>query len=177
MYAAHLAAGLAVKGCVPRAPTGALLTAVFLPDLCWVVLARTGVEPEYPPHGFFDDWSHSLLMIVVWSTLFALFFWKRHRVIVAAVWVAGLSHFVLDFLIHPSRLALYPHARIHLGWDLWQWGQQKSRIGPNQYWWVEAAVLTVLLAVYAASWRRSAIPPRIVAASCLLVVGLHLLSA
>jgi hypothetical protein len=24
MYAAHLAAGLAVKGCVPRAPTGAL---------------------------------------------------------------------------------------------------------------------------------------------------------
>jgi hypothetical protein len=90
-----------------------------------------------------------------------------------------LSQFVLDFLIHPSRLALYPHTRIDLGWDLWQRGQQKSRIGPNQCWWVEAAVLIMLLAVYAASWRRWAIRPRIriVAASCLPAVGLHLLSA
>jgi hypothetical protein len=176
MYAAHFAAGLAVKGRVPQAPASALMTAVFLPDLLWVALARAGVEPEYPPRGFFDDWSHSVLMIVVWSTLFALFFWKRDRMIAAAIWVAGLSHLVLDFLIHPARLALYPHARLHVGWDLWQWGQQKSRLGPNHYWWVEAAFLAALLAVYAASWRRSATPPKIVAASCLLVAGLHLLS-
>lgn len=176
MYAAHFAAGLAVKGRVPQAPTSALMTAVFLPDLIWVALARTGVEPEYPPRGFFDDWSHSVLMIVICSTLFALLFWKRDRMIAAAVWVAGLSHLVLDFLIHPARLALYPHARLHLGWDLWQWGQKKSQLGPNHYWWVEAMFLVVLLAVYAASWRRSQVSPKIIGASCLLVVGLHLLS-
>jgi len=177
MYAAHFAAGLAIKGRVPQAPTSALMMGVFLPDLLWVVLARAGIEPEYPPRGFFDDWSHSVLMIVVWSTLFAFFFWKRDHVIAAAVWVAGLSHFVLDFLIHPSRLALYPHSPIHVGWMLWQWGQQKSRFGPNHYWWVETACLILLLTVYGTSRRRSAIPPEIVMASCLLVAGLHLLSA
>jgi hypothetical protein len=177
MYAAHFAAGLAVKGRVPQAPTAALMTAVFLPDLIWVALARAGIEPEYPPRGFFDDWSHSFLTITVWSTLFALFFWKRDRRIALAVWIAGLSHLILDFLIHPARLALYPHSSIHMGWNLWQWGQRPSHFGPSHYWWVEAAFLVVLLAIYAASWRRSAIPPKIVAASCLLVAGLHLLSA
>ncbi|HTV16016.1 MAG TPA: hypothetical protein VME68_14945, partial [Acidobacteriaceae bacterium] len=87
MFAAHFAAGLAVKGRVPRAPASALLTAVFLPDLLWVALARAGVEPEYPPRGFFDDWSHSVVMIVVWSSLFAVFFLRRDRVVAAAVWV------------------------------------------------------------------------------------------
>jgi hypothetical protein len=176
MYAAHFAAGLAVKGRVPKAPTSALMTAVFLPDLIWVALARSGVEPEYPPRGFFDDWSHSALTVVVWSTLFALC-WKRDRVIALAVWSAGLSHLMLDFLIHPSRLALYPHARLHVGWDLWQWGQQKSGPGPNHYWWIEAAFLVALLGVYAGSRRHSAIPPKTIAAACLLVGGLHLLSA
>jgi hypothetical protein len=177
VYAAHFAAGLAVKGRVPQAPIAALMTAVFLPDLIWVALARASVEPEYPPRGFFDDWSHSVLMIVVWSSLFALLFWKHDRAIAVAVWVAGLSHLILDFLIHPARLALYPHAHLHVGWDLWQWGQQKSRLGPNHYWWVEAAFLVVLLAVYGASWRRSGIRPKTLAAACLLVTGLHLLSA
>ena len=175
MYAAHFAAGLAVKGRVSRAPLWALFTACFLPDFLWVVLARAGAEPEYPPRGFFDDWSHSVLMIVVWSTLFALAFWRRDRMAGAAVWIAGMSHLVLDFLVHPVRLSLYPHASMHVGWDLWQWGQQKSRLGPNHYWWLEAAFTVFLLAIYTASARRARLPLRIVAASCLLVCGVHLL--
>lgn len=176
MYAAHFAAGLAVKGRAPRAPLWALLTAAFLPDLIWAVLARAGVEPEYPPRGFFDDWSHSLVMIVVWSTLFALLFWKKDRRVALAVWIAGLSHFILDFLIHPARLALYPHSRMHLGWRLWQYGQAKSRLGPNHYWWIEAAFVAGLLTIYGLSWKRMTFPGAIVAASCLLVAGLHLLA-
>jgi hypothetical protein len=176
MYAAHFAASLAVKGRAPRAPLWALVTAAFLPDFVWIVLARAGVEPELPPRGFFDDWSHSLLMIVVTSTLFALLFWKKDRVVAAAVWIAGLSHLILDFLIHPARLALYPHSAIHLGWSLWSYGQEKSSLGPNHYWWIEAAFIVLLLAVYGFSWRRVSPNWRIPAASCLLVAGLHLLS-
>lgn len=176
MYAAHFAAGLAIKGRVPRAPLSALLIAVFVPDFLWIGLARTGFEPEYPPRGFFDDWSHSVLIIVVWSTLFALPFWGRDRIVAVAVWIAGMSHLVLDFLIHPARLALYPHSSIHVGWDLWEYGQQKSRVGPNHYWWVEAAFVVILLSIYVASRRRFEPPGRIVAASCLLVCGLHLLA-
>ena len=176
MYAAHFAAGLAVKGRVPRAPTWALMVAVFLPDFLWIALARAGIEPEYPPRGFFDDWSHSLVMIVLWATLFAWLFWRRDRAVAIAVWIAGLSHLLLDFLIHPARLALYPHSSIHLGWELWSYGQQRSRLGPNHYWWVEAAAIVPLLLVYVYGSRRAPLPARLIAASCLLVAGLHLMS-
>lgn len=152
------------------------MTAVFLPDFLWVALARAGVEPEYPPHGFFDDWSHSLAMVVLWSTLFALMFWRQGRIVAIAIWIAGLSHFVLDFLIHPARLALYPHSSIHLGWSLWQFGQAKSRLGPNHYWWVEAGTVLALLTFYTYYSRRAGLARRLVAASCLVVIGLHLLA-
>jgi hypothetical protein len=176
MYAAHFAAGLAVKGKVPEAPAWALMTAVFLPDFVWIALARTGIEPELPPRGFFDDWSHSLVMIILWATLFALAFRSRGRVVAMAVWIAGLSHLVLDFLIHPARMAVYPHSAVHLGWSLWQWGQEKTRVGPIVYWWVEAAAILPLLVLYVYWSRRGPLQPKLIAASCLLVAGLHMLS-
>jgi hypothetical protein len=177
MYAAHFAAGLAVKGHAPRAPLWALLTAAFLPDLLWIVLARAGVEPELPPRGFFDDWSHSLLMIVVWSSLFALLFLNNGRRAAAAVWVAGLSHLILDFPIHPARMSLYPHSSIRLGLSLWNYGQQKSALGPNHYWWIEAGFIVPLLTIYVWPSRRAANSLRLTVASSILIIGLHLLSA
>lgn len=176
MYAAHFAAGLAVKGRAPQAPAWALMTAIFLPDFIWIALARLGIEPQSGPRGFFDDWSHSLLMVILWAILFASFFWKRGRVVVLALWIAGLSHFVLDFLIHPARLALFPRSTVHLGWDLWVFGQTKSALGPNHYWWVEMAMILPLVCLYVWWSRKAQFPPRLVAASCLLVVGLHLLA-
>ena len=176
MYAAHFAAALAVKARVPRAPLAALLAAAFLPDFLWIAFARAGFEPEYPPRGFFDDWSHSVLMMTVWATLFALLFLRRGRAVALAVWIAGLSHLALDFLIHPARLSLYPHASLHAGWNLWAWGQARSHLGPSHYWWVEAACVAALLALYAGSARRADIAPRVASAACLLVAGLHLLS-
>lgn len=177
MYAAHFAAGLAVKARAPLAPLWALVTAVFLPDFLWIAFARLGIEPEYPPGGFFDDWSHSLLMVLLWSTLFALAFWRKGRLVAIAVWIAGLTHVVLDFLIHPARLALYPHSSIHLGWSLWQYGQQKSRLGPTHYWWIELAFVVPLLGVCLFASKHPRPPLKIISAACLLVLGLHLLSA
>lgn len=176
MYPAHFAAGLAAKGCVKQSPLWALITAAFLPDLLWVVLALAGIEPEYPPRGFFDDWSHSLLSILVLSTFFALPFWYQGREVAAAVWCAGMSHVFLDLPIHPARLALYPHSRIRLGWSMWQFGQQKSSLGPGHYWLVEAAAVVVLLSIYIIGSVRAGFSQRLVAASSLLVAGLHLLS-
>lgn len=174
MYAAHFAAALAIKGRVPQAPVGALVAAAFLPDFFWIALAGFGVEPTRPV--FFDDWSHSLLMIVIWATLFAVLFWRGGKLIALAVWIAGLSHFLLDFLIHPARLALYPHSSIHLGWNLWQYGLTKSWLGATRYWWYELTTLLILLAVYAWFSRRNRLPLNLVAASCITVIGLHLMS-
>jgi hypothetical protein len=58
MYAAHFAAALAFKSFSPKAPTWALLTGAFLPDLFWIAFGLAGIEPSQGP-AFFDDWSHS----------------------------------------------------------------------------------------------------------------------
>jgi len=71
MYAAHFAAGLAIKSSAPKAPTWALLIGAFLPDFAWIALGLAGIEPSQGP-AFFDDWSHSLAMVIWWATQFAL---------------------------------------------------------------------------------------------------------
>jgi hypothetical protein len=66
MYAAHFAAGLAIKSYAPKAPTWALLVGAFLPDFFWVAFGLAGIEPSQGT-AFFDDWSHSLAMVILWA--------------------------------------------------------------------------------------------------------------
>ena len=168
MYAAHFAAGLAIKSYAPKAPTWALLTGAFLPDFFWVAFGLAGIEPSQGP-GFFDDWSHSLAMVVVYATLFALAFWEKGWPIVFPVWLAVFSHFLLDLPIHPKNLALYPYSSIHLGWGLW-------RIGPRNYWWVQLCVLVVLTLVYAQGARKLRFANNLILATCILLLGLHIMT-
>jgi hypothetical protein len=168
VYAAHFAAGLAIKSRLPKAPTWALLAGTFLPDFIWVVLANRGIEPT-EPRLFFDDWSHSLAMTAVWASLFAMMFWKRERQIVLAVWLSVFSHFFLDFPIHPKFLALYPHSSLHLGLAL------SGTIGAIKYWWVQMGVLALLTAIYAQGAHRLRFQTNLIAASCVVLLGLHLL--
>jgi hypothetical protein len=167
MYAAHFAAGLAIKSRRPQVPTWAVLTAVFVPDLIWIVLAGLGVEPADRGH-FFDDWSHSLAMTILWATLFAMLFWRSGRQVAGALWLAVFSHFLLDLPIHPKNLALYPHSMLHLGVGL-------AGTGRIVYWWVQLAVAAALCGIYVQGARRQQVAPNLVAAACLVVASLHLL--
>jgi hypothetical protein len=176
MYTAHFAAALAVKGRAPQAPAWALLAAAFVPDFVWIVLAFRGIEPTQPPNAFFDDWSHSLAMIAVWTSLFALLFWRSGWSVMVAIWIAGFSHFFLDFLIHPARLALYPHSATHLGWQLWAFGQTKTWLGANQYWWIELCAIVVLTAIYFQGARKQRYALNLVLASCVTLAALHLMA-
>jgi hypothetical protein len=173
MYAAHLAAGLAVKGHAPKAPAWTLLTAAFLADGVWIALAAAGIEPAYGV--FFDEWSHSLVSILAEATLFALCFYRWGREVWLPVWIAGASHFLLDWPIHPAPIAAYPHASMHLGWQLWDWGLAKSPMGPSHYWWIQLAVVVVLLAIYVRGAMQGRLRGQLIAASVAIVVGLHLL--
>ncbi len=168
MYAAHFAAALAIKSRVPKAPTWALVTGAFVPDFFWVAFGLAGIEPSQGP-AFFDDWSHSLAMVILWATLFALAFWRKGVTVFWAVWVAVFSHFVLDLPIHPKNLALYPHSRLHLGWNLW-------RIGPRNYWYVQALVVVVLTLVYVQGARKLRFASNLIAASVILLLGLHVMT-
>src|SRR5215831_3204997 len=136
MYAPHFAAALVIRSRVPRAPLWALVTGAFLPDLLWIALARAGIEPAQAA-DFFDDWSHSLFSVVILASLFAAIFYRAGMRAVMALWLAVFSHFVLDFPVHPKRLALYPLSRVHLGWDLLPWGSRAGWLGAINDWWLQ----------------------------------------
>jgi hypothetical protein len=174
VYAPHFVAALAIKSTVPRASLAALLTGAFLPDVLWIVLARIGVEPAQTP-VFFDDWSHSLASVLVLATVFAALFLRAGGVVFVAVWLAVGSHFVLDFPVHPKRLALYPMSNIHLGWDLWAWGTRPGWLSAANYWWLQSVVLLVLLLLYVNEMRRARAPVKTVLAACVVVTGAQLL--
>jgi hypothetical protein len=168
MYAAHFAAGLAIKSRAPKAPTWALLTGAFLPDLIWIGLGLAGVEPSQGA-AFFDDWSHSFASILVWATVYSLLFLRRGMAVAFPVWLAVFSHFLLDLPIHPKDLALYPHSALHLGWGLWN-------IGRTNYWYVQFCVLMVLIWVYARGAAKQKFSGDLIAANCVLLLGLHLMN-
>lgn len=174
MYAPHFAAALAIKSTVPRTSLAALLIGAFLPDVLWIALARSGVEPADAP-VFFDDWSHSLVSVVVLATVFAALFLRAGGVVFVAVWLAVGSHFLLDFPVHPRRLALYPFSRLHVGWDLWAWGARAGWLGIANYWWLQCVILVVLLLVYVRGMRRARAPVTTILASCVVVTGAQLL--
>jgi hypothetical protein len=174
VYAAHFAAGLAIKTRASDAPVWALLVGAFLPDFFWIAFGLAGVEPSQGP-AFFDDWSHALIMVVLWATLFALWFWRRGLSVVLPVWLAVFSHFILDLPIHPKRLALYPRSSIHLGWNLWDFGGTSLWFA-TRYWWVQLAVLLGLTLVYAFGARKILLPRNLICASCLILLGLHLMT-
>jgi len=156
MYVGHFAAGLAIKAREPRAPTWALLVGVGLLDILFGPFVLAGIEhatvtPSISPGFSLDyiDWSHSLVMSLVWSVLFAAAFASYGRRVMMAIGLAVFSHFLLDLPMHPPDLALWPNSSSHLGLGLW-------RTFPNGWWVFELAVIAALWAYY---WRRSIADP------------------
>jgi len=154
MYAGHFAAGLAIKARVPQAPTAALLVGVSLLDLLFGPFVLLGIErihatPGQPPGFSLDyiDWSHSLLMSLIWAALFAALFLKHGRVVVLAIAFAVFSHFLLDLLMHPGDLALWPGSAAHLGFGIWLWQ-------PSGWWWFELGFIALCCAYYLARARQ-----------------------
>jgi len=163
--AAHFAAALAIKSRVPNAPTAALMVGAFIPDFVWIGLATAGIETT-KREIFFDDWSHSFVSVVVLAMVYAFFFHKQGRDVTAAMRIVVFSHFLLDMPVHPKALALYPHSSIHFGFGL-------SAIPSIDYWLIQLAVVVSLLAVYAPSALRLKVPRNAIIASCVLVIGWH----
>jgi len=148
MYAGHFAAGLAIKGRTPQAPTWGLLVGVGFLDILFGPFVLLGIErvsmtPGVTPGFSLDhiDWSHSLLMSLVWSIAYAACFARYGRRVMAAMGLAVFSHFLLDLPMHPGDLALWPGSTVHLGMGLW-------RTLPTAWWFVELAVLGAGLGYY-----------------------------
>jgi hypothetical protein len=122
MLVGHLGAGLAAKAVAPRIGLGTLVAASLLLDIVLWLLVILHIEGATVPGDFADrhalafsfPWSHSLVGAVFWAAA-AAFIWTwsggagRYFAFAPAVIAATvLSHWALDFLVHPAEMPLWP---------------------------------------------------------------------
>jgi hypothetical protein len=132
MLVGHFAVAFAGKRIEPDISLGTLLLASMLPDILWPIFSIAGIEyaAGQPAAGqdipFDVSFSHSLLMVALWATLFAVvYFLLRHyrnkhgyRWASLILFVAVLSHWLLDSISHKHALAPGSHRYFGLGlWD------------------------------------------------------------
>jgi hypothetical protein len=149
MYAGHFAIGMALRARTPKLPALPILIGVAVLDILNGIFIIAGWDrvtpnPRRGPYLFFDlsfiDWDHSLLMAALWSLVWGALFLRDKRLALIAT-LAAFSHFVADWPMHNNDLALYPHAREHLGYGLW------GRLGTAS--WLVEGLFVLLLLVYA----------------------------
>ena len=133
-------------------------------------IERVSMRPGQAP-GFsldFIDWSHSLVASLVWSVVYALFFWGRGATIAALMGFAVFSHFLLDLPMHPPDLALWPHSAAHLGFGLW--------LTPY-WWWAELVFVAACCGYYVARSRRIGTFGGRAGWVCVVILALHAMNS
>src|SRR3569832_841079 len=131
MFIGHYALALGAKRAAPTVSLGTTFLACQFADLLWPTLVMLGVEhvevdpgnPLVTPLNFVSyPYSHSLVMLMVWSGLFALIYrairgWNGTAIVV----VGGLvfSHYILDVITHRPVLPITLHGSRRLGLGLW----------------------------------------------------------
>lgn len=158
----HLAIGFGAKPIAPIAPLWALLLASEVPDLLFLGLEAAGIEYQAVTQTDLNQglqiinpgsnpWSHGFIMTAVWAILVAgiafLFFRNRRTSIVLGLLV--LSHWVLDFLVHPPELPLLFDGSPLIGLGLWS-----SGFGLIISVILELVLLAVGIAIYLRTRKR-----------------------
>ena len=130
MFIGHFGVALAAKKVAPRTSLGTLVLAAEFADLLWPILLLAGIEhveivpgiTKVSPFDFTDyPFSHSLLMLFLWSLLVGRIYYgvrryQRGALVIAA---AVTSHWILDFIVHRPDLPLRPGGEVRLGLGLW----------------------------------------------------------
>jgi len=130
MYIGHYAVALAAKRAAPKTSLGTLIAAAQMIDLIWPVLVLIGIEKVaidpgntvVTPLSFAEyPFSHSLIAVMGWASLFAGIYWAitRYRTGAVTIWLAVVSHWVLDLITHRPDLPLFPGGEKLLGLGLW----------------------------------------------------------
>ena len=126
MLIGYYAAGFAVKRAAPKISLGTYFLAAQFPDLLWPVLLLLGVEwvkvvsvdtVVTPLEFAYYPVSHSILMDIVWALGISIIYRLVTRSVQGAGWIflAVISHWFLDALVHRADLPLYPGGNIYIG--------------------------------------------------------------
>jgi membrane-bound metal-dependent hydrolase YbcI (DUF457 family) len=119
MFIGHFAVGFAAKRVAPRTNIALLLAAALFLDILWPIFVLVGweqvrIDPgntRYTPLDFVSyPWSHSLMMSMLWATLLALVYFlaTRYRPGALMIWIAVVSHWILDWITHAQDMPIYP---------------------------------------------------------------------
>lgn len=154
MHVGHFAVGFLSKRVEPRISLGTFFLAALLPDFLWAIFLISKIEHVEFRQGMGAGnyiasmdvpWSHSLLMVVIWGTLFAVgWFCKRHSARGAGIlFAAVVSHWLLDSVSLTSKFA--PGLHYEVGLRLWS-SVPATLIVEGGFW-------LIALIVYARSTR------------------------
>jgi len=157
MFIGHYALALGAKRVAPTVSLGTTFMACQFADLLWPTMLMLGVERVevdpgntlVTPLNFVSyPYSHSLVMLVVWSALFALAYrairgWNGTAIATVATLV--VSHYVLDVITHRPDLPITIHGSRRLGFGLWN--------HPGLALTLELALFIIGMAFYASITR------------------------
>ena len=130
MFIGHFGVALMAKPIAPKTSLGTLMLAFSLPDLLGFIFLIVGIEhfsiqpgiTAANPLNLYDiPLSHSLAMDVIWGALLAAayFFVRRYPLGAWVVFLAVLSHWLLDFVSHRPDISLAPGVNIYVGLGLY----------------------------------------------------------
>lgn len=130
MLVGHYAVGLLAKSVEPQTSLGTFVMAAMFADFAWCFFMMAGTEHVQFTSGmgagnYFNAtniaMSHSLLMNAVWATLFATayFLRRRHPRGAFIIFLAVLSHWLLDFISHRPDMLVMPGTHAYFGLGLW----------------------------------------------------------
>ena len=158
MFIGHYALAFGAKRLAPEVSLGTLFLACQLADLLWPTflmlgLERVEIDPGntlVTPLDFVSyPYSHSLVMLLVWSGVLALLYrLLRGGSRIAVITVAGLvfSHYVLDVITHRPDMPITIGGPQRLGLGLWNY--------PGTTLAIESAMFILGATIYAAVTRE-----------------------
>ena len=130
MFIGHFGVGFGAKKFAPEVSLGFLFLAAQFIDLLWPTLLLLGLEhvvispgiTKATPLDFIDyPISHSLLMVIFWGILLGFItrlFIKNFKIPVI-IFLAVVSHWFLDLIVHRPDLPVIPGNPLLLGFGLW----------------------------------------------------------
>jgi len=133
MFIGHFALAFGAKKYAPQVSLGILFLACQLADIIWPNLVLLGLEVVEvdpgntvmtPLNFLYYPYSHSLVMLTVWSLLFAalyLFFTHSGKKVAVVIAMLVLSHWALDLLTHQPDMPITVNESSPLGFGLWNY--------------------------------------------------------